>query len=289
MKSAQFGLHAAIEENHWWFLGRRRIMHSLVRCLVPPSKTACVIDVGCGTGGNLQTLVPEYACLGIDPSSEAIQLARRRFPESQFICGAIPDALGEVQHRASLLLLMDVLEHVPDDFWLLSTLLAGMRPGAYLFLTVPADMTLWTAHDVSFGHYRRYDLQRLQRVWSGLPVTVPLVSYYNARLYPIVKAIRAINRLRGRTSGAAGTDFHTPATPLNRLLTDLFASEATALIDRLQGRWTCGFQRGVSLIAIIRREQGALHPRQKPSDLAPDPYLPLAHEEFREQHTELGR
>ena len=93
MKSAQFRLHAALEERHWWFLGRRRIVSELVRRIVPPSKEALIVDIGCGTGGNLDAFAKDYSCLGIDPSDEAIHSARRRFPESQFICGAIPDAL----------------------------------------------------------------------------------------------------------------------------------------------------------------------------------------------------
>lgn len=274
MKTAQFRLHAAIEEHHWWFLGRRRIVSELVRRLVPPSKEELIVDIGCGTGGNLSAFAKDYSCLGIDPSDEAIQSARQRFPNAQFICGAIPDALQELPRPASLMLLMDVLEHVPDDFWLLSTLLAQAKPGAYLLVTVPADMRLWTEHDVSFGHYRRYDLPRLQRVWRDLPVTTSLVSYYNARLYPVVRGIRMVNRWRGRTSGAAGTDFNTPAKPLNQLLQTIFASEAKTLVKCLEGKRTRGFSSGVSLVALLRREVGTLNPRQKPIGIPPDPYDP---------------
>lgn len=210
MKSAQFKLHASIEETHWWFLGRRHIMREVVRQALPQAKNHLVVDVGCGTGGNLAALMPDYACAGIDMSPEAVQLARTRFPQAQFVCGSIPDDLKDLRDHASLFLLMDVLEHVPDDFLLLSTLFSMMRPGAYVFITVPAHMALWTQHDVSFGHYRRYDAERLRQVWAGLPVTTCLLSYYNARLYPIVKAVRMVNRLRGRTDGMAGTDFIVP-------------------------------------------------------------------------------
>ena len=40
---------------------------------------------------------------------------------------------------------------------MLSGLLAAAAPGAYFLLTVPADESLWSEHDESFGHYRRYD------------------------------------------------------------------------------------------------------------------------------------
>lgn len=134
---------------------------------------------------------------------------------------------------------------------------------------------MWTEHDVSFGHYRRYDLPRLQQVWNGLPVTTSVVSYYNARLYPLVRGIRTLNRWRGRTSGAAGTDFTTPAQPLNRLLEAIFAGEANVLVECLQGKRARGFSHGVSLLALLRRESGTLHPRTKPPGVTPDLHDPM--------------
>lgn len=274
MKSAQFAVHAAIEERHWWFLARRRIVAALVHRITPPSSRELLVDVGCGTGGNLAAFAQDYACLGIDPSADAIQLASRRFPQARFVCGSDLGALGEAHGQASVFLLMDVLEHVLDDFWLLSTLLAGARPGAHVLITVPTDMRLWTQHDVSFGHFRRYDLARLQRLWEGLPVSVRLLSYYNARLYPIVRVVRTWNRLRGRTGGMAGTDFNQPPQFLNNTLENVFAGECKTLLGLLEGRRRQGFPFGVSAVAILRREEGPLRPREKPRGLAPDPHHP---------------
>src|ERR1700676_3814173 len=220
MQSPQFQLHAEIEQRHWWFVARRRILRAMVERLVPPSPTATVIDVGCGTGANLAALAGDFRCCGIDTSAEAIQLARQRFPSTEFIVGRAPNDLGREMDEAKLLLLTDVLEHVPDDFAMLSSLVSAMRAGTFLLITVPADPRLWNRHDESFGHYRRYDLARLKEVWSGLPVAPILVSYFNRRLYGLVKAVRTMNRWRGRdrVAGAAGTDFQLPPRPLNRLL-----------------------------------------------------------------------
>ena len=185
MQTEQFQLHADIEQRHWWFVGRRRIMRRLVAAVLPPSsQETTVINVGCGTGGNIGCLADEYRCVGIDTSAEAIDLARPRFPKVHFLQGRAPADLGPLMEEARLVLLMDVLEHVSDDFALLSELLAAAAPGPISSLTVPADMALWSEHDESFGHYRRYDQARLEKVWAGLPVTPRLVSYFNARLLP---------------------------------------------------------------------------------------------------------
>ncbi len=162
MLSAQFQLHADIEQRHWWFVGRRRILRAVVGELLPPSSETTIIDVGCGTGANLASLANEYRCIGIDTSADAIRLAKQRFPQTEFILGRAPDDLGRSIDESQMVLMMDVLEHVPDDFALFSAVAAAVRPGSYLLITVPADLRLWSAHDESFGHYRqRYDA----RLW----------------------------------------------------------------------------------------------------------------------------
>lgn len=274
MNSPQFQLHAQIEERHWWFVARREILGRIVREVLPASPNALVVDVGCGTGANLAALARDYRCLGIDTSAEAIELARRRFPRAEFVVGDAPADLGPLAAEARLFLLTDVLEHVPDDFLMLSELLAAASPGALFLLTVPADMALWSPHDVSFGHYRRYTLPRLARVWDGLRVRTRLLSYYNARLYRLVRLVRAINRRRDRASGAAGTDFAQPPRPLNWLLRRIFASEGRRLVRQLQGLGGRAYSRGVSLIALLEREEGEIQVRTRPSDVAADAHNP---------------
>ncbi len=254
MKGAQFSLHAQMEERHWWFLARRRIVRELVHCVLPPNGERTVLDIGCGTGGNIAAFAREYRCVGIDPSADAIRLAQARFPQAQFVQGFPPDGIGPILSSAHLLLLMDVLEHIPDDSFFFSDLLAQAKPGSYLLITVPADMTLWSPHDVSFGHHRRYDPDQLQRLWSRLPVKTLLLSYYNAHLYPLIRMARNLNQRLGRASGQAGTDFKLPIKPVNRLLENLFASEAWVLAELLRGRRLEGFRRGVSLIALLHKE-----------------------------------
>ena len=133
---------------------------------MPPSPAATIIDVGCGTGANLAGLAGEYDCIGIDASYEPIQLARQRFPHIRFIHGLAPRDLGSAIKRARLVLLSDVLEHVSDDFGLFRNCWPRRPRGLISCSTVPADPNLWSEHDRSFGHYRRYDVARLEQVWQ---------------------------------------------------------------------------------------------------------------------------
>lgn len=276
MQAELFDLHARVEDDHWWFVARRQIMRRLLRRAVPPAGRPLVVDVGCGTGANVASLADEYECVGIDTSPDAVREAARRFPAVRFVQGFAPADLGSDARRASAFLLMDVIEHVRDDFLLFSSLVAAARPGAHFLVTVPADMALWSPHDETFGHWRRYDPARLARVWEGLPVSVRLVSHFNARLHPPIRLARALGRLRGRGLGRGGSDLGMPPPLANTLLRRVFAGEAGVLDQVLEGRRREGYRRGVSLVAVLRREEGPAAPRPRPADLPPDPYDPEA-------------
>lgn len=273
MQTDQFQLHAEIESRHWWFCGRRQIVRRLLAGIAPPASGRRVVDVGCGTGANIASLADAYTCHGIDPSAEGIELARSRFPVVRFICGLAPDAFGPEERDADVMLAMDVMEHVPDDFTFASSLLGALKPGGHLLVTVPADESLWSPHDENFGHYRRYTRDRLERVWRDLPVTPLLVSHYMARLLPAVRAIRSLNRLRGRAAGAAGTDFTMPPAWVNALLERTFAGEASRLAAAMHDP-ARAYSSGVSLIAILRREHGVVMPRSRPADVPADVHHP---------------
>jgi len=223
-----------------------------------PSKETTIVDIGCGTGANIAALSDRYTCVGIDTSREAVELARQRFPNVQFLTGRAPGDLGQLMGQARLFLMMDVLEHIDDDFAMFSELLSAATPGSHFLLTVPADESLWSQHDESFGHYRRYDRAQLERLWADLPVTTLLSSYYNARLAPLIRIIRARSQRRGRASGEVGTDFWVPISPVNRLLQAILAGEARRLVNVLHGRLRHGYGSGASLIAVLRREEGRI-------------------------------
>jgi trans-aconitate methyltransferase len=276
MQSPQFELHADIEQRHWWFVARRQILTSVINAVLPPSPATTIVDVGCGTGANLGSLAEQYDCVGIDSSSQAIRLAKRRFPQVQFIHGQAPRDLSHVMDRARLVLLTDVLEHVADDFLLLSDLLAASAPATYFLLTVPADRSLWSQHDETFGHYRRYDQNRFEQIWRGLNIRPLLVSHYNCRLYPLVKMVRWWNRWRGRPTGLVGTDFQMPGPRVNSALTRVFAGERHRLVGLARGTARRSYRRGVSLIALLQRLPGPIEPRHKPGDVAADHFDPAS-------------
>lgn len=246
-----FAAFAAAEETHWWFAARRVILRRLVDALTSAAPGRSIIDIGCGVGSTLTAFHPEYACIGYDPSPDAIEFARAHHPSFDLHVGTAAqasDALG----KADVVLLNDVIEHVSDDRALLASVVAPMKPGATLVVTVPADMELWSPHDERVGHFRRYDVAALDGAVADLPLERLFMSHFLSRLYPAVRAVRAVSRLRGRASGVSGIDLSTPPRLVNTLLTRIFAGEIERLLDVVRGR-ARPYRRGVSLIAAFRR------------------------------------
>ncbi len=252
MQTEQFELHAQIETEHWWFRARQRIVLELVRTLVPAGTQQLVLEAGCGTGGTLSVFARDYACCGIDPSVVGIDLARQRFPSIDFRCGLAPEGVQDLWPRVRLLLLLDVLEHVEDDVGLLKKLVGALPPGGYCLVTVPADMRLWSPHDESFGHLRRYDRKMLENVCAQVPAKPIMTSYFNWRLYPMVRLARSLNAWRGRSSGKSGTDLFLPHPWINSALEGFFAGESKVLKRAIAGR-SRGYSKGVSLVTILQR------------------------------------
>jgi SAM-dependent methyltransferase len=268
MRADLFKLHADREVRHWWFLGRRRVILAMVDELLPPGRERLVVDVGCGTGANVAALAETRQCVGIDVSSDGIALARQRYPHCEFHVGHAPQDLGELAGRADLFLLMDVLEHVRDDIALLTGIMAAAKPGAFVLITVPADPALWSPHDVTHMHYRRYTYERLQELWDDAGIERVFVGGLNHRLLPLIRLVRALERRRGHALGPGDTDLSMPPAPINRLLSAVFAGEADGLVADLRRRRVDPAPTGVSLLAVLRRGEGPVAVRSRTAALA---------------------
>lgn len=252
MTPDQFELHAKIEDSHWWFVGRRHIVENVVDTSVIHKKAKTLVDIGCGTGGNIGIFQDKFNCIGVDISEHAIAFAKKRFPKIDFVCGDL-EKIYPIIEKADILLLLDVLEHIENDPQFLRDLITNMKRGAYLVVTVPSNMSLWSPHDEFHGHFRRYTKQELLGMLEELPVSIRLLSYYNSFLYPIIKAVRVFTKLRGKPWGQACTDLSVPAKPINFLLSKLFASESRWLLNLVDQPTQTVLPFGVSIISLLKK------------------------------------
>ena len=239
MDRAALDEHDRVEDVHWWFRVRRRIVLDRLARLVPPAPDRLVVEVGCGTGANLAALAARYRVLGIEPDAVAAERARQKSGAAVLV-GALPEAAGLIPAEAAAVLCLDVLEHVDEDRAALAALAARMRPGAALLVTVPAGPGLFGAHDRALGHCRRYTRGELAGKLGAAGFQVQFISHFNTLLLPPAWLWR---RLRGERG--SGTDLRLPPASVNWLLGRIFGLERLLLrLARLPA--------GLSLIAEAR-------------------------------------
>src|SRR5258708_34101377 len=80
MQAHTYAIMREVEGQHWWYVGRRRIIASWVErvCREIGKRRTRILDVGCGTGANLQMLAEFGVAEGVDVSDEALDFCRAR-------------------------------------------------------------------------------------------------------------------------------------------------------------------------------------------------------------------
>ncbi|TMJ97029.1 MAG: class I SAM-dependent methyltransferase [Actinobacteria bacterium] len=234
-----------VEATHWWYVGRRAVVFDTLTRVLADYERPRVLDLGCGTGFNLEAArtlgVPDG--VGVDLSIRALSFCRerglRRLVRGDAAAPPFCDAMFDI------VLALDVIEHVEDDRAALGELLRVLRPGGRLIVFTPAFQFLWSVQDRVSHHYRRYTATELRTKLSDAGYVVDKVSYANMLLFPVVLAGRLALRISGRDRRVSSeNDLH--PTGSNSVLARIFSAERPLL-----RRWNLPF--GVSLLAVAAK------------------------------------
>jgi SAM-dependent methyltransferase len=242
MQSHHYPILYQVEETHWWYVGRRRIIQSLVQkiCNTLDKPDPRILDVGCGTGANLKMLATCGRAEGVDISPQAVEFCRQRGLDSVKL-GAI-EHLPYESDSFELVTALDVIEHLDDDVAGLREMRRVLRRDGRLLLFVPAFMFLWGVQDDVSNHRRRYTLPRLLSAVKEAGFSVESASYANISFFLPVLVVRSVMRW---LSLRADTEYGINISPMNGPFSWLFAAERFVL-----NRWKIPF--GVSAVCIAR-------------------------------------
>jgi SAM-dependent methyltransferase len=251
MDAALYPRIAAVEDTHWWFGGRRAICERMLdRIALPPA--AVILELGCGTGGNFPMLAQRGQLYAMDADESALGFAASR-RLAKLARGSLPREFPFAAGRFDLVVMTDVLEHLDDERGSLCAVRSSLRPRGRLLMTVPALSWLWSEHDATHHHRRRYRAFELRRLLGDCGFAIDYLSYYNFLLFPAIAGVRLFQRLRATAPGSANRrhDLTMPSRFVNAALLRLFSCE----------RFLLGPVRppiGVSLIAVAHVRPGRL-------------------------------
>ena len=248
MEKNEYEMMYRLETSYWWFLGKHFLVRDQFETLKLESLSPCsILDIGSGTGANLDALEKFGTVYGVEQSPEAIGFLKKRGARN-IICSDANETLPFRDGTFSAVTCLDVLEHLDRDAFLLQEMLRVCRPKGYLFITVPAFKAFWSPHDAALHHRRRYTKERMLRRVRGLEGAVVKTSYYNMLLSVPILAIRKLKSALS-PGDQSRSDFYLSLPGfLNRALALLFKLEIVFL------RYV-HFPFGVSLLVIFQKNE----------------------------------
>lgn len=269
MKPENYEIIFEVEDDHWWFVGRRAVVFAQIRDALgtpaPPraglaedlsgiqslagqashagARAYQILDIGCGTGATMDHLKQFGEVQGIDLAMIPLSFSRRR-GHQRTMCASATE-LPFADNTFDLITALDVIEHLDDDVAGLKEIRRTLKNGAPAVIYVPAFMALWGPNDDQSGHKRRYRLPELQAAAEKAGLKVERISYSNFAMFLPIWLGRKVLNLLGRTEASENKINH---RLINKLMAWMFASEANWLRRHL-------LPFGVSVVCVVRKAE----------------------------------
>jgi SAM-dependent methyltransferase len=226
MKEHTYPIMFRVEQSHWWYTGRRKILTHFIEdiCRRVTDRRPRILDVGCGTGANLLMLSQFGDAEGVDVSEDALAFCRERGLEKVKLGAA--EELPYDDGTFDLVTALDVVEHLDDDLAGLREMRRVLRPGGHVLLFVPTFMFLWGLQDDVSNHRRRYRLGELRRVLEQAGFEIERTTYANITFFLPILLARKLMRVTGIK---AESENNINVSALNGVLGKLLGAESTVL------------------------------------------------------------
>jgi 2-polyprenyl-3-methyl-5-hydroxy-6-metoxy-1,4-benzoquinol methylase len=190
---AEYGeVYRELFEKHWWWRSRSELIVDKLRQLQPAGGWKQILDVGCGDGLFFDRLAEFGEIEGVEPSSELVHPSNPH--RNRIYVGPFDDSFRPGK-KYSLILMLDVLEHLQDPVGALRHALELLAPEGTVIVTVPAFMALWTNHDVLNHHLTRYTKGSFREVAREASLDIEEARYFYHWTFPAKLATRVVEQV----------------------------------------------------------------------------------------------
>ena len=261
MNRDQYQSMYELEDQHWWFCGKRNFIKTLLQQYYFSERAALkdkklpdksgssiklplLMDIGCGTGKTMEELSVFARIIGCDFHAEAIRLCKKR--DDSLLIQASAESLPVCENSFDIVCILGVLHNkgIKDDQRVLNEAFRILKPDGVLIVHEPAFNFLYSVHEKVQHVRQRYDKWEINEKLINAGFTVNRVGYYDFFLFPIVVFVRMVRKVV-RVYSSQSDIFHTPKL-LNRILKSILFCEANLLKTR-------NFPFGLSVFAVSRK------------------------------------
>ena len=205
MKARELEEMRLLEDRHPWFRARRRALEPFVIEALTAAPEGAWLDLGAGTGANVEAWGGARPCIALDRASEALAHLRARTgcAPAKLLQGTA-EHLPLADHSVACVTAFDLLEHV-DDRATLNEIARVLKPGGRLVVSVPTWPSLWSAHDRALGHRRRYRPRELSALLEDNGFALRASRAFLCSALPFVWLLRKVHPRRAPASGGSET------------------------------------------------------------------------------------
>ncbi len=244
MQQHTYAIMDRVEDKHWWFVGRRAILEGFLQMICSRLTThdsrLTILDVGCGTGANLEMLAQFGSAEGVDVSDDALEFCRKKGLTVQ---KGLAETLPYADETFDVTSALDVVEHLDDDIVGLKEMHRVTKTGGYSLIFVPAFMWLWGVQDDISNHRIRYTKKQIVERLENAGFSVERATYANFTFFAPILGGRTLMKLTGIKPESEN---NVNISALNGVFGRLFSAESIWL-----KRFNFPF--GVSIVVVAKR------------------------------------
>ncbi len=244
MKQHTYAIMHNVEDSHWWYVGRRAILESFMTGIVQSPKfkvkSLKILDVGCGTGGNLEMLKKFGAAEGVDVSEDALAFCRQKGLKVE---KGLAEKMPFANESFDVVTALDVIEHLDDDVAGLREMFRVLKTGGKTLIFVPAFMFLWGVQDDVSNHRIRYTKKQIVERLQKAGFEIERATYANWTFFAPILAGRTIMKITGIKPESEN---NVNVSALNGVFGKLFGAERFWLKN-------LNFPFGVSIVIVAKK------------------------------------
>jgi SAM-dependent methyltransferase len=249
MQQHTYAIMNRVEDSHWWFVGRRAILEEFLKQIIRASESKIqnpkILDVGCGTGANLEMLGKFGESEGVDVSDEALEFCRTKGLK---VHKGLAEKLPFADESFDIVTALDVVEHLDDDVAGLKEMHRVLKTGGSALVFVPAFMWLWGVQDDISNHRIRYTKKQIVERLEKAGFTIERATYANWTFFAPILAGRTLMKITGIKPESEN---NVNVSALNGFFGKIFSAERFWLKN-------FDFPFGVSIVITAKKSAGKI-------------------------------